>query len=159
MKYAFPIFQYCRRTIYLLANARRVIRIMKKSGLYAIPNKRRFLFSLRLGLSEIRKWLNDQMYPISSRPTRAKAVPLFSPFLFFFFSLLWRWIRIRVVQYLVVIPISSISIKGRPVPFGEDPLRVRMKKVFVTMAHFNLEPGKLLVPLDAKIPRKCFDFG
>lgn len=60
----------------------------------------------------------------------------------------------------VVISVSSKSIKNHPIRPTEIRLgpRVRMKKDFVTMAHFSLRLGKPLVPLDAKIPRKCFDF-
>jgi len=57
----------------------------------------------------------------------------------------------------VVTSVSSISIKNYPteIHYGS---RVRMKKDFVTIAHFSLGLGKHLVPLDVKIPRKCFDF-
>lgn len=142
MKYAFPIFQYCRRTIYLLTNARHVMWIMKKSAIKHSERLQIFSFIYKL------IWKRKQVNYVSLKKR----------------TILWLWQHISFNIYILTyskiffslgfllridpyvdgyniysnICIIDINQKFPSITQRRDPPCIRIKKDFVTMTHFSL---------------------
>lgn len=161
MKYAFPIFQYCRGIIYFLTSARRVIRIMTKIR-YKAPNN---------SFSSLLFPPPPPSFCIQEENVNTNYIKetQFRPVIFYISIYIWQTFpsdsenRSAVDRYNTRNNICIVDInQGPPRQYARTEIRlgprVRMKKDFVAVAHFSLGLEKPLRSIRRENSQKMFRF-